>query len=183
MHFCTHMLFQFYFCYYCASDVCERNPVMLTPSLAARPSPPGQSHTRVKWCAVGGEDLANCAHPHTPPHRHTHPYTALLHTLHAHTCQQTVHDSYFIETYLVDNSNRDRIESPWKSTVADRNDGNRKRKSRRYDSSSFQHVVYTSAKAPTVATQLSLALQYFASAHGNRTHPIQNRREDVWRQN
>jgi len=36
---------------------------------------------------------------------------------------QTVHDSYFIETYLVDNSDRDSSEGPEKSTVGDRNDG------------------------------------------------------------
>ena len=35
---------------------------------------------------------------------------------------KTVHGSYLIKTYLVDNSDRDRSESPGKSTVGDRND-------------------------------------------------------------
>ena len=37
----------------------------------------------------------------------------------------------------------------------------------------------TSTKAPTVATQLSLAQQVFHFAHDSRMHPTLNRREDV----
>ena len=40
-----------------------------------------------------------------------------------------LHDSHFIETYLVNNSDRDRGESPEKSMVGDRNDGSQKWKS------------------------------------------------------
>jgi len=36
----------------------------------------------------------------------------------------------------------------------------------------------TSTKPPTIATQLSLALQHFAFTGDNRTHPTPNRREN-----
>ena len=73
------------------------------------------------------------------------------------------HKSYFVETYLADSGDRDHSESPGKSTMRDRIDGSRKWKSQRSNHLPFQHVLLHGE--PTIAVQLSLALQQVPHFH------------------
>ena len=87
------------------------------------------------------------------------------------------HNSHFIETYLVDNSDRDRSESPWKSMVGDHrlSMGRQKRYgSRKWKSPGSNHLPFS----------MYACCRYSAISftHDNRTHHTPNRREDVWRQ-
>ena len=73
------------------------------------------------------------------------------------------HKSYFIETYLADGGDRDHSESPGRSTMRDRIDGSRKWKSQRSNHPLSART--TSRKEPTIAAQLSLALQQVPHFH------------------
>ena len=68
-----------------------------------------------------------------------------------------MHKSSFIETYLADSGDRDHSESPGRSTVRDRNDGSRSGSHRGQTVPLSART--TSPKEPTIAVQLSLALQ------------------------
>ena len=74
------------------------------------------------------------------------------------------HKSYFIETYLADSGNRDHSESPGRSTMRDRIDGSRKWKPHRGQTVPLSART-TSRKEPTIAVQLSLALQQVPHFH------------------
>jgi len=86
---------------------------------------------------------------------------------------------HFIKTYLIDNSNRDRSESPGKFLVGHRNDGSWEWKS--LGSTIPLSVHINSRKHLIVTTRLSPALRRgLCFTHSNCTHPTLNCREGVW---
>ena len=76
------------------------------------------------------------------------------------------HKSYFIETYLADSGDRDRSESPGRSTMRDRIDGSRKWKSQRSNHPPFSTYYFTeradyrcsAVSGTATGTSLSLAV-------------------------
>ena len=94
--------------------------------------------------------------------------------------EHTVHDSYFIETYLVDNSDSDRSEGPEKSTEIETMEV--ESGSHRGQTILFQHVVLRQSRLLSLLSYLWHYNRYFAFTRDNRTHPTPNRGEDVWRQ-
>ena len=76
------------------------------------------------------------------------------------------HKSYFIETYLADSGDRDRSESPGRSTMRDRIDGSRKWKSQRSNHPPFSMYYFTeradyrcsAVSGTATGTSLSLAV-------------------------
>jgi len=69
----------------------------------------------------------------------------------------------FVETYLVDNSDRDRTESPGKLMVGDRNDGSRKWKSPEpshppFSTLYFDKSRYSAISGTTTGTSLLLTI-------------------------
>ena len=81
---------------------------------------------------------------------------------------------------FVDSSDRDRSESPGKSTMGHRIEASRKCNA--VKPSSFQHVLLQHKRLLSLLSYLRHYNRHFAFTHGNSTHPTLNFREDIYRQ-